>query len=657
MTTVRRGKLAASRLKVQARLKVGSVDDPAEREADRLAEGVTGSPAPKPSRATPSIDLMKLNGDDASSGLVRNTLESPGVSLASNARALMEPYFGHDFSRVRIHADAAGAGSARAVGAAAYTVGSHIVFAAGRYEPATALGAQLLAHELAHVVQQRTSKGPLRRQPDLEAALAGKEWAKVAEILNGFSEKAINEALARLRRGDVGSIHAGALDNPRVGPGSAIAKATRPAYLDLNYENEMKKGAWTEAAKFLNGFNQHDIETRLQKLTDDQLEKIHDGALDNPALGDKSSVAIVSHRVMSGRKSVVLYKKAGSFQELIDLVRAAEGKLAGGGITTAKEQIHALRGIFYGTTWSLDYSDQGSKTRNEGFQRFTRPSEQPATSEPRDVRRILGRSLVDALKISQDVVDPGGRHVDFGHLIIGLDARFDPAFASNIKYPVKTPLGSIDVDLGGTGTELVTWLGDLGGAAASLAIKRLSDPVAKATSVFTGSDYGGSINLEGDVAGSVVASASPSAVTTPSLAPGKRLSDALVDYLSPAAPTAAWKGRATTFLTMNGGIFDPSGSLTNRTALITAFQTKILEFSCNYLASRVGDKKVSVADAKAAAHHVVGTSEEVATAFVDALIDSHKSGGKIQATRFPTPKPAGSSACRTQLFAAGLVGP
>jgi outer membrane protein OmpA-like peptidoglycan-associated protein len=67
----------------------------------------------------------------------------------------MEPRFGHDFSRVRVHADGKAAASARAVDALAYTVGQNVVFAAGRHEPATPVGRKLLAHELTHVVQQQ----------------------------------------------------------------------------------------------------------------------------------------------------------------------------------------------------------------------------------------------------------------------------------------------------------------------------------------------------------------------------------------------------------------------------------------------------------------------------------------------------------------------
>jgi hypothetical protein len=346
------------------------------------------------------------------------------------------------------------------------------------------------------------------------------------------------------------------------------------------------------------------------------------------------------------------YKQATTFLGLVDLVRAAETKLRTAGITSTKDQIHALRGVYYGTAWSQDFAVEKSTTRNEGFQRFTRPSEAVDKSIPPDVQGIFNCGLLDALKASQDVVD-GARHIDFGHLIIGLDARNDPKFASNVSYPFM----GLNIDMGGTGTELVTWLGDLGGGAASLAINRVTTPSINVRTSFTGSDYGGSINLEGDVAGSVVATSSSSALTAPTFSTGKMLSDALQDYLSPgaSAPSSLWKDRTTTFLKMNGGIFDASGTLTNRAALITTFSAKIQTFSCNYLASRVKDRHVPYKTAKAAADHVIPSSQEVSEAFVDALDDSHKTGNKIEAKRFPSPKSAQSGACTQQLRAAGII--
>jgi hypothetical protein len=87
--------------------------------------------------------------------IVHDVLRGPGQELPGEVRAFMEPRFAADFSDVRLHTDASAAQSSRAVSAHAYTAGSHIVFAAGQYQPSTPSGQRLLAHELTHVVQQR----------------------------------------------------------------------------------------------------------------------------------------------------------------------------------------------------------------------------------------------------------------------------------------------------------------------------------------------------------------------------------------------------------------------------------------------------------------------------------------------------------------------
>lgn len=88
--------------------------------------------------------------------IVHNVLQSPGKPLEPATRTFMESRFGHDFSRVRVHTDARAAESARAVDATAYAVGPNIVFGSGRYSPRSEAGRVLLAHELAHVIQQGT---------------------------------------------------------------------------------------------------------------------------------------------------------------------------------------------------------------------------------------------------------------------------------------------------------------------------------------------------------------------------------------------------------------------------------------------------------------------------------------------------------------------
>ncbi|MGY3149398.1 hypothetical protein ACVWYQ_006397 [Bradyrhizobium sp. USDA 3397] len=86
--------------------------------------------------------------------IVHEVLRSAGEPLDPLTRAYMEPRFGHDFSRIRLHTDPTAARSAQAVDAHAYTVGSHVVFGRGQYAPSTAVGRRTLAHELTHVMQQ-----------------------------------------------------------------------------------------------------------------------------------------------------------------------------------------------------------------------------------------------------------------------------------------------------------------------------------------------------------------------------------------------------------------------------------------------------------------------------------------------------------------------
>jgi hypothetical protein len=91
---------------------------------------------------------------------VEHAVADPGRPLPHPVRAAMEARFASDFTGVRVHADDAAAASAHDVGAAAYTVGRHVVFGTGRFAPGTTAGLELLAHELTHVVQQGGADAP-----------------------------------------------------------------------------------------------------------------------------------------------------------------------------------------------------------------------------------------------------------------------------------------------------------------------------------------------------------------------------------------------------------------------------------------------------------------------------------------------------------------
>jgi hypothetical protein len=177
---------------IQPSLQISEPGDPLEEEADRVATEITSSPTrterqnefaspgrlhnklavasggPPESRAgyvaDPALRIQRLTGGSpnkepgAAPASVDRALASVGRSLDPALRDELEQRFGHDFSQVRVHTDAAAAQSAREVNARAYTVGHDIVFGAGRFTPATREGQRLLAHELTHVAQQESTK-------------------------------------------------------------------------------------------------------------------------------------------------------------------------------------------------------------------------------------------------------------------------------------------------------------------------------------------------------------------------------------------------------------------------------------------------------------------------------------------------------------------
>ena len=180
---------------LQTRLAVGAPGDRYEQEADRVAEAVLRMPEPRLQRQeepeeeevvqaqrvggqiTPLVQRQVEEEDEeeeqeairASSETGRTPVITPEMSaqiealrgggrpLPEPVRAFFEPRFGCDFSRVRIHAGRVAAESAGTLKARAFTIGTNVVFGSGQYAPEAPAGRRLLAHELAHVVQQ---KGP-----------------------------------------------------------------------------------------------------------------------------------------------------------------------------------------------------------------------------------------------------------------------------------------------------------------------------------------------------------------------------------------------------------------------------------------------------------------------------------------------------------------
>jgi hypothetical protein len=176
-------------------VKVSQPGDPAEIEADRIADQVMRMPVDAPvkvrhhhgtdrtrpdarcnecSDEEPAVQRKEARAAAAASpgagapSSVSTVVGTGGMPLDGATRGFFEPRLGYDLRSVRVHTDAIAAASAEGLAAKAYTVGTSIVFARGQYRPDAEEGRHLLAHELAHLAQQSggmshgTSAGALR---------------------------------------------------------------------------------------------------------------------------------------------------------------------------------------------------------------------------------------------------------------------------------------------------------------------------------------------------------------------------------------------------------------------------------------------------------------------------------------------------------------
>jgi hypothetical protein len=163
--------------RLQTKLNISTPGDVHEQGADRIADQVmrmTESHADEGALLTPGNSSSTVSRKSATcegashwaDNEVAQSVVSPGAGqpLAESERAFFEPRFGHDFSGVRVHADAHAAELAQSVNARAYTIGNDVVFGAGEWFPHTTAGQTLLAHELAHVVQQTDGAPPMIRR-------------------------------------------------------------------------------------------------------------------------------------------------------------------------------------------------------------------------------------------------------------------------------------------------------------------------------------------------------------------------------------------------------------------------------------------------------------------------------------------------------------
>ncbi len=170
-------RLAADPPRIQRKLEVGAANDPLEAAADRTAErvlrmpdsaassaSITGGTARaglNPGGETGTRPQGKNGGETTGSEAPRSVYEvlgERGRPLDAPTRAFFEPRFGRDLSQIRIHQGSRATASANAIRALAYTDGMNIVLGSGSFRPESAQGRFIMAHELAHSMQQERQR-------------------------------------------------------------------------------------------------------------------------------------------------------------------------------------------------------------------------------------------------------------------------------------------------------------------------------------------------------------------------------------------------------------------------------------------------------------------------------------------------------------------
>ena len=181
--------VSRSSVAIQRKMRIGPVDDPLEREADRVADAVVARQPVGALSSSPASIQSKCAGCEkeeeksvrrkctqcsgethavgGSADMAAKAVSQGGAPLTRAQRGYFEPRFGRNFSAIRVHTDHEAMSAAERIDARAYTLGGDIAFARGEYRPDTDSGRRLIAHELAHTLQQGRGDAPaIRRAPE-----------------------------------------------------------------------------------------------------------------------------------------------------------------------------------------------------------------------------------------------------------------------------------------------------------------------------------------------------------------------------------------------------------------------------------------------------------------------------------------------------------
>jgi hypothetical protein len=298
----------------QAKSAISTPDDPLELIADQVADQVVADPPAAIGPAPPPVDEPAAPGGpdvlrEALPGYDRRDDHQPetpgaptapapprtgggpsphsdvasallsgldaGTGLPADVREFMETRFDRSFADVRIHTGAQAATAAESVAARAFTVGSEIVFGAGEYAPEGPEGRRLLAHELAHVVQQGGATGAPAPESVTEAEADNAAYGVIEGRPPDISERASPGVIQRSEKdSEPGGHFLPAGENPHLAPGTISVQGNYIAdvvTVDGGQPDIADVSAWEW------GENNENLRLTITVRTKSTVEKISDG--------------------------------------------------------------------------------------------------------------------------------------------------------------------------------------------------------------------------------------------------------------------------------------------------------------------------------------------------------------------------------------------
>ena len=571
--------LRGSSGRVQAKLAISGPDDPAEREADQIADQIVPSPLCGARGACEDAHAVQRTSDgNHANGAVDSGFDGrlrSGAPLGPGVRGFFESRFGQDFGDVRVHADGQADAAARSVNALAFTIGRSVAFRAGQYSPDTPAGRKLLAHELTHVVQQRGSDRGIQRKAACPARPTGE--AAQSRTPGGILATNVLFTSSAISQLDVMDFAVNSADLP---PGTTSDMAWQRALSIMGGDPSIRiqVAGYTDCA----GGDAENVSLRKDR-TDTVLSAmprhvakkvLFDFAIPTTSFLDTNATPEGRARNRSvritftsappkGKDSCDLLPRATNIDEYIFLVHCLETRLKLATPADAPKALSALRQIYFGSAaWSL----KSNAVWNSVI-------EKPSWSPGADPTPQLGAPLMSALQAS-DVVT----QIDISHVLTGLEAMMSPHDVAHLPGPINATTVPNE--------EWATWAGDVGSAAAEWVVDTVfTSPGTPLSQKDYFVKFAGDDDLRGDLdafamRGGFNPGGSPSSRLMQAIRFTGTLSEDLRQYyrLTSSALGVSRSRGTKDFVEAYGGVLSGS-SVTNRAVLAARFRPSVSQFA------------------------------------------------------------------------------